>query len=77
MDQDCLSEQHMAAVIEQLEKVIEVIKDDPEKAVGLKVTSFIEQASISKSEERTTPEPLGNRPSFEPNEISVDTTNVC
>lgn len=37
-------------------KVIEVIKEDPEKAIGLKVTSFIEQTSITKSEGRLTPE---------------------
>ncbi|KAI6187157.1 Non-specific serine/threonine protein kinase [Aphelenchoides besseyi] len=42
VDQDCLNEQHQSAVIEQLEKVIEVIKENPEKSVGLRLTSIIE-----------------------------------
>lgn len=31
VDQDCLTECHVNAVVEQLEKVIEVIKENPEK----------------------------------------------
>ncbi|KAI6175775.1 Non-specific serine/threonine protein kinase [Aphelenchoides bicaudatus] len=41
VDQDCLTECHVNAVVEQLEKVIEVIKENPEKSVGLRLTSVV------------------------------------
>lgn len=47
MDQDCLSEPNIGVVIEQLEKVIEVVKENPEKSIGLKLTSVVEQQSDS------------------------------
>lgn len=43
VDQDCLTECHMNAVIEQLDKIIEVINSNPEKSVGLRLTSIVEQ----------------------------------
>lgn len=49
VDQDCLSECHMNAAIEQLEKIIEVIKENPEKSVGLKLTSIVEQLPIENA----------------------------
>lgn len=45
VDQDCLTEAHMGAVVEQLEKVIEVVRENPEKSVGLRLTSVVEQNS--------------------------------
>ncbi|CAD5219336.1 unnamed protein product [Bursaphelenchus okinawaensis] len=43
VNQDCLSEANMTAVIEQLEKVIEVVNENPEKSIGLRLTSVVEQ----------------------------------
>lgn len=42
MSQDCIKEVHVNAVIEQLEKVVELIRENPEKGVGLKITSIID-----------------------------------
>uniref|UniRef100_A0A915DPJ5 non-specific serine/threonine protein kinase n=1 Tax=Ditylenchus dipsaci TaxID=166011 RepID=A0A915DPJ5_9BILA len=39
VNQDCITEHQSCAVIEQLEKVIELVRDNPDKVVGLKLTS--------------------------------------
>lgn len=41
--EDLLTECHMNAVEEQLEKIIEVIKENPKKSAGLRLTSIVEQ----------------------------------
>jgi serine/threonine protein kinase len=47
VDQDCISHQHVVPVIEQLDRVIEAVKGNPQKGVGLKITSYIDQTTGS------------------------------
>uniref|UniRef100_A0A914ZJ91 non-specific serine/threonine protein kinase n=1 Tax=Parascaris univalens TaxID=6257 RepID=A0A914ZJ91_PARUN len=42
LDQDCLTDPQVDIVIEQLERVIELVHDDAVKAVGTKLVSFME-----------------------------------
>lgn len=42
VNQDCIKEIHVNAVIEQLEKVVEHIKKNLEKGVGYKIASIID-----------------------------------
>uniref|UniRef100_A0AC34GPS7 Non-specific serine/threonine protein kinase n=1 Tax=Panagrolaimus sp. ES5 TaxID=591445 RepID=A0AC34GPS7_9BILA len=47
VDQDCISQQHVVPVIEQLDRVIEAVKENPQKGIGLKITSYIDQTTGS------------------------------
>lgn len=47
LDQDCVTSAQVDVVVEQLEKVIEMINEDPIKAVGVKLISFIEPPQVA------------------------------
>lgn len=47
VDQDCISQQHVPPVVEQLERVIQSVKTDPTKVLGLKITSYVDATTGS------------------------------
>lgn len=79
VDQDCLSECHMNAVIEQLDKTIEVIKENPSKSVGLRLTSIVEQqpnAPVIRQQPMEIHHPTVITPSEESNPIVPSTSTT-
>uniref|UniRef100_A0A1I8A8P8 non-specific serine/threonine protein kinase n=1 Tax=Steinernema glaseri TaxID=37863 RepID=A0A1I8A8P8_9BILA len=68
LDQDCVNEPQVQAVIEHLEKIIELVKADPEKAVGVKIITETALPPPKKEEPRppATPAPKPSRFSVTP-----------
>ena len=57
MSQDCINGTHADAVVEQLEKIIELIQENPDKGVGLKITSIIETPIVEAGSMNETQKP--------------------
>ncbi|VIO87624.1 Protein kinase domain containing protein [Brugia malayi] len=53
LDQDCLTSPQVGVVVDQLEKIIQMIVTDPVKAVGVKIISFVDLASANAGVETT------------------------
>ncbi|CAG9533409.1 unnamed protein product [Cercopithifilaria johnstoni] len=53
LDQDCLTNPQVGIVIDQLEKIIQMIIADPAKAVGVKIISFLDSTSTNADVEVT------------------------
>ncbi|EJW87296.1 hypothetical protein WUBG_01792, partial [Wuchereria bancrofti] len=53
LDQDCLTSPQVGVVVDQLEKIIQMIVTDPVKAVGVKIISFVDSASANARVETT------------------------
>ncbi|KAK0399205.1 hypothetical protein QR680_002938 [Steinernema hermaphroditum] len=68
LDQDCVNEPQVQAVIEHLEKIIDLVKADPEKAVGVKIITETAVAPAKKVEAApaAAPAPKPNRFSVTP-----------
>ena len=47
VDQDCISSQHVPPLVEQLERVIQAVKTDPAKIIGLKLISYVDATTGS------------------------------
>lgn len=47
VDQDCISHQHVAPVVEQLDRVIQAVKTESNRGIGLKITSYVDSTTGS------------------------------
>uniref|UniRef100_A0A0R3S2E2 non-specific serine/threonine protein kinase n=1 Tax=Elaeophora elaphi TaxID=1147741 RepID=A0A0R3S2E2_9BILA len=51
LDQDCLTNPQVGIVVDQLEKIIQMMSSDPAKAVGIKIISFLDATSANAGAE--------------------------
>ncbi|EJD74728.1 WNK protein kinase [Loa loa] len=81
LDQDCLTSPQVGIVVDQLEKIIQMIVADPVKAVGVKIISFVDSTSANAGVETTVSQsnisnPIASDVSGESNTMLTATSSV-
>ncbi|KHN74067.1 Serine/threonine-protein kinase WNK1, partial [Toxocara canis] len=77
LDQDCLTDPQVSIVVEQLERVIELIREDAVKAVGTKLVSFMDVQPAANGTTQIPPQIDGlPAPSSTASMLNTDVLNV-